>query len=196
MAAQRSAAASDAPEHLCLVSDSYLAQFNAHPEHSRQIFYQFSEINSAVSGKVKYDLAVVKSVLHVYELHNKSVFIYLFLAKFHGPLFLFEIFLMLLMILFSCHAYDFFKGSHDFSLVHFSYIHGDRTELHASGGFHYDAVVFLYLQLSRIKIIYLTRGLKSHSRYFYHVILRFLKSNFLWRTDNSLSAKDHVSPLQ
>ena len=84
MAAQRPSADADASHNFSLVPDAYLAQLNPGLKHAGQILHQLPEINSAVGGKVKQDLIIIKCVFGVNELHIQMMLFDFFLADFKG----------------------------------------------------------------------------------------------------------------
>ena len=66
MAAQRTAADTDAAHDLCLVADANLTEFNSRLEYGCQILYQLAEVNSPVRCEVEQDLVIVEGVLYVH----------------------------------------------------------------------------------------------------------------------------------
>ena len=58
MAAQSSAAGTDAAQHFRLISDADLTQFDPHLKDAGQIFNEFPEVHAPVRGKVKITLVL------------------------------------------------------------------------------------------------------------------------------------------
>ena len=196
VAAQRTSASADAAHHLGFVTDTNLTQFNTHLKHTCQILYQFTEVYTAVCSKVENNLAVIKGVFHVNQLHNQTMLVDFFLAKLQRPFFLLYVFLMFFIIFRRSDTDDFFQRCHNFTFVHFLNIIGNGTILHAACGFHDDIVAVLYIERIGIKIIYFSCCFKSYTSNFYHISLQFLSINFSWHNCDSLSSPGLCGPLR
>ena len=73
-AAAHHAAAPHRAEHLRLVPDADLAQFDAGVVLAHQILYQFTKVDPGRGGKVKHQLAAIEQDLHIDELHVELAF--------------------------------------------------------------------------------------------------------------------------
>ena len=80
MAAERSAADAEAAHELSFVAYTYLTQLYTGPEHRSKILDKLAKIDSALRGKVKDELTVVKGIFNIDQLHLKPVLCYLFNA--------------------------------------------------------------------------------------------------------------------
>src|SRR5699024_11456821 len=80
MAAQLSAADSNPSKDFGFISHTDLPKFDPGLKHSRQILYQFSEVNPSVCCKVKQDFIIIKCILYIDKLHFQSMFPYFFLT--------------------------------------------------------------------------------------------------------------------
>ena len=65
MAAQLASAEPDTAQHFCFIAYTNLAQLDAGAEYSGQIFYQLTEIYTAVSSKEENNFAVIECVLYI-----------------------------------------------------------------------------------------------------------------------------------
>ena len=99
MAAKRSSANAVATDYLGLVPDTDLPELYPGLKYSRQVFYQFSEVDPAVSCKVEEDLVVVKGIFCIDELHIKVVLLDLFKTNLKGLFLFFPVGLLLLIVL-------------------------------------------------------------------------------------------------
>ena len=88
MAAQASSTDSYAPQNLCLIPDSDLAELNPGTEYACQILNQLPEIDPPVCSKIKQHLIVVKRIFCLNQLHLQAVLPNLFLADTEGFLLL------------------------------------------------------------------------------------------------------------
>jgi hypothetical protein len=59
-AAKRSSAHTDSAEKLCLISYTYLSEFDPRFEYRGKVSYELAEVNSARCGKIEEKLCVVK----------------------------------------------------------------------------------------------------------------------------------------
>ena len=73
-AAAHHAAAPHSAEHLRLVPDADLAQFDAGVVLAHQILYQFTKVDPGRGGKVKHQLAAIEQDLHIDKLHVELAF--------------------------------------------------------------------------------------------------------------------------
>ena len=70
------------PRIFVLIPHPDLTELDPRAEHSRQVFYQLSEIDAPIRSKIEQDLIPVKCILYVNQLHFQIVFADLFKADF------------------------------------------------------------------------------------------------------------------
>ena len=179
MAAECASAASDSAHHLRLISYPDLAKFDSHLKYRSKILNELTEINSSVSGEIEYNLAVVKGIFNIDQLHHKTVFINLFLTKLQCFFFLFDIFKVPLVIIIVGNPYDFFQRRYDFLFAHLRCLHRNRAELHASGRFDDYIITYLQFKIVRVKIVNFSGSFESDSYNSNHKFLQFLLSCLL-----------------
>ena len=80
MTTERATADTETAHKLSFVAYAYLTQLDARSEHSRKVLDELAEIDPALSGEIEDELAVVKRILNIDELHIEPVLSYLFNA--------------------------------------------------------------------------------------------------------------------
>src|SRR5699024_5023239 len=94
-----SAADSDTSQDLGLISDTDLTKFYPGLENCRQVLHQLPEVNPSICSKIKKDLIIIKSILHINKFHFQVMFPDFFLTDLIGFSFLLPICLFFLVIL-------------------------------------------------------------------------------------------------
>ena len=169
IAAQRSSADADTAQDLGLITDTDLPKLNTGLEHRCQIFHQFTEINSSVSGKVKQHFVIIKGVLCIDELHLQPMLLDLFLADLKCFFFFFLIGCCLLVILLCCHTDHRLQWLHYTVILYITVANHHITIFHTAGGLHDHMVSTVDLQLSRRKVVDLSSLTKTNTYYLYHI---------------------------
>ena len=168
MTAQRSSADTDTAQNLGLIPDTDLTQFDSSTEHTCQIFYQFTEIDSSVCGKIKQQFIVVKRILCLYQFHRKTMFFDLFQANFICFFLFFMISLFNAVILRCCHTDHRLQRLNHLIVCNAFRWYNDCTIFNTAGCLHDDMAAPLQFQVFRVKVVHLSRLTESDSSYFYH----------------------------
>ena len=168
MTAQRPSTDTDSTYDLGFVPDTYLTQLDPGLKYRRQILYQLTEINPSICGKIKQNLVIIEGILHIDQLHLKTVLANFFLAD-PERLFLFDfiIFFSCLIILI-CHANHCLQRLYYLAVVHIPASQYNKSKLNSSGGLHNYMFSSLNLQFARRKIIDFSRLTKSDTNYSRH----------------------------
>ena len=150
-AAVRAAADADATDHLRLVPDADLAQFDAVAEDARKILYQLAEVDPPVGREEEHRLVPLKIALHVHQLHIQPVLGDLLLAYLEGFLLALLIYLGHAQIVRRGDSHHRAKRLHDRGLHDRVIPAGAVGDLQALGGLDYDLVPGLDIQLAGIE---------------------------------------------
>src|SRR5699024_3287947 len=163
MAAEGTAADTDASQDFGLIPDADLAQFNPGLEDRGQILYQFPEVHPPVRGNIEQDFVVVKGVFRVDELHVQIVGGDLLLTDLKSLLLFPSIALLPGIVLGGGNADHFFQRLHDPAVLHLPGAQNYTAVLHASGCL-YDYVISRFdVQRFRTEVVDLPHVAKSHS---------------------------------
>ena len=160
-AAERSPADAQTAQHFRLVPYADLAQLDAGTEHPGQFLYQLAEIYPPIGGKVEEDLAAVKGVFHLHQLHFQLAQGY-FLLRYAESLFLFfTVFLHPAQILLRGGTGHLFQGLYHTGLVHLPVGDSHRAAFGTAGGFHNHGLPHAVAAAIGVKVINFSDFLKS-----------------------------------
>ena len=169
MTAEASAADSDTAEYFCFVPHTDLAKFYPGLKNGCQVFYQKSEIDSAVSCKIKQHFIIVKSILRIDQLHVQLMLPYLLPADFKSFSFFLPVLIFPLIIFGSGRTDHLLQRMYHFLVLHFLRTQNYPAVFHAPRGFHDHMVIHFNIKILRIKVIYLTYIPKSDTNNFCHL---------------------------
>ena len=153
VAAQRPAAAPDAAEQLRLVADADLPELDARAENAGQVLHELAEINPSVGREIEENLAVVKGVLRLDELHVEPSCGDLLLAdaeSFFLPRFIFA---LPRVVLLRRHADHLFQGTRHLLIRQLGRGDDDGPVLDAAGGLHDHVVMIPDGVIGGVKVI-------------------------------------------
>ena len=174
MTAQRTSTNTDTAKDFGLITDTDLTQLDSGTEYTSQIFYQLTEIDTSVCGKVKQQFVVVKSILCLHQFHGKTVFFNLFQTDLVCIFFFLMVLLFDTVIFRCCHTNDCFQRLNHFIICNVLWWDNYGTVLDTTGSLHNDVAAALQFQVFRIKIIHFARLTESYSSYFYHLIFSLI----------------------
>ena len=168
MAAEGPAAAAIAAQDLGLVADSHLAQLDAGAEHSCQVLDQLAEIHASVRCEIKKDLAVVKGIFGVDQLHIQAPLQDLFTADPESLPFPLAVFLLAAVIFLRADPDHRLERRGDILLFHFHGRAHDKAVLQSPGGLHDYVAAPGQLKIARVKIVYFAGSPEADSDDFHH----------------------------
>ena len=168
-AAEFSAADPHTAQHLRLIAYADLPQLDPHAEYRSQVFHQIPEIDSPVRGKIKKDLASVKGILRIHQLHVKVMLSHLFPADVQSLFFFCPVFLNLLRIFLRRDPDHLAQRLRHHIVRDISDSSGHRAVFRSAGSLHDDMIAHDRLQITRIKIVDLSRAAEAHSNNFNHI---------------------------
>ena len=171
MAAERPSADPDPSEDLCLVTDTDLTQLDPRAEYARQILYQVAEVDAAVRCKVEKDLAVVKCIFRLDQLHLQTAFQDLLSADLIRFFFFDAVLGLPFNILRIRDAKDLPERLRDPVIRQHHRGQNDGSELDPPHGLDDDVIVIVNVQIFRVKIIDLAGISEFYSDYFLHSFL-------------------------
>ena len=169
-AAVGSAADAQASQHFRLVPDAHLTQLNPGAEDAGQVLDQGPEVHPALSGEEEEDLAAVKAVLHLNELHLQLVLGNLLLTDLEGPGLLLFVFLLLAEIGLRGNAEHRAEGGDELHLVDHGVALGADGALQTVGGLQNDVLPLRHLQAVGVEKVFFSAAFKADADDFGHVV--------------------------
>ena len=168
MAAKRSPADTNTAQNLRLIPDADLPKFDPRLKNRSQILDQLAEIYPSVRRKIKQYFIVVKSIFRINQLHLQIVLSDLLKTNLESLFFPLFVVSLLLIVLRRCHTQYRFQRLDYFVILFLLWIAHYRTVFNPARRLHDHVVIFLNIQFSRIKIIYLAGSTEPHSYHSYH----------------------------
>ena len=165
-AAEGPAADAQAADHLSLVPDADLPQFDPGPEHRCQVPYQLPEVHTTVGGEVKDDLVAVKAGGNVHQLHLQTVVRDLLLADVKGLVLPFLVVFHGAAVILRGRPQHGAQGLDDGLVIHLVVALRAGGEFRALGSLHDYLVPHLHLDPFGVKIIILASAPKADADHF------------------------------
>ena len=155
-AAQRTTAAANTAEHLCLIAHANLTQLDTGAENGSKVLYQLTEINTAISSEVENNLVHIKRKLYINQAHRQLMIFNLAQADIERFLFADFVLCQLHIIGLCCLAHYRLQRRNNLLLLHLTRTDNNLAIFHAARSLDNSKVALLHAGFCRVKIIYLT----------------------------------------
>ena len=182
MAAKRSSADADTSKQFCLIPHTDLTKLDTCLKYGCQIFYQITEIDSAVRREIKQDFVVIESIFRIDQLHIQLMFADLLGTDTHSILFLCQIAFYSCIVIRCCDTHNGFQRLNYFVIRNLLWIGYDAAVFDSSCCLNDHMVSLFDRQFFRIKVINLPGRAKTDTNNFYH----YTKFSFIRRNSSSM----------
>ena len=132
MSAKRSSADADTSKQFCLIPHTDLTKLDTCIKYGCQIFYQITEIDSAVRREIKQDFVVIKRIFCIDQLHIQLMFADLLGTDTHSILFLCQIAFYSCIVIRCCDTHNGFQRLNYFVIRNLLWIGYDAAVFDSS----------------------------------------------------------------